>query len=462
MLIDRWIDFSRCNTYQLKSLAFPSDLFLVSGFSFLVSRLFLVAWRKQETNQKPGTRNQKRKINAIYLAPNTMIILKPNQEKQILKGYPWVFANQIKGIEGAPQRGDIVPLYSHSKKLLGQGFFHETSQIALRLITFGTGPTVDNAFFEARLRTAHALREAVYSGQTHYRLLFSESDGFPGTIVDRYGDVLTWTCISYGMELWRDALLDILEDLYQPRAIVERNDTWLRGKDDLPSSKGILRGTDPGIVSIEENGVTFAVDPVNGPKTGFFMDQREHRRFIASLAKGKRVLDVCCADGGFGLQAAHHGAASVHFIDSSAKALERTAHNAQSNRLETPFTFDEADALDRLGELVKQGETFDLIILDPPAFAKSRRHIDTATRAYQRMNISGMQLLSDDGILATSSCSQAIKETDFLKIIRYAAKKTNTPLNTLYRGFQPADHPVLDSMPETRYLKFYTFQKAWA
>ena len=391
-----------------------------------------------------------------------MISLKPNQEKQVLKGYPWVFANQIKTIQGDPQRGDIVSVYSHSKRPLGQGFYHDTSQIAVRLLTFDTSITIDHAFFEARLHKAHALRNTFYGPESHFRLLFSESDGFPGTIVDRYGDVLTWTCLSYGMELWRDAILDMLEQLYQPRSIIERNDSWLRAKDDLPSRKGLLRGSDPDVVTIEENNVQFSVDPLNGPKTGFFMDQREHRSITATLAKGKRVLDVCCADGGFGLQAARNGAASVHFIDSSTLALERVAHNAHMSQINTPLVFDESDALDRLGALVEAGEKYDLIILDPPAFAKSRRHIDTATRAYQRMNISGMQLLSDEGILATSSCSQAIKEADFLKIIRYAAKKADTTLNTLYRGFQPPDHPVLDSMPETRYLKFFLYQKGWS
>lgn len=390
-----------------------------------------------------------------------MISLKPNQEKQILKGYPWVFANQIRTIEGNPKRGDIVPLFTHSKRPLGQGFYHDTSQIALRLITFDTSLTINEAFFRDRLQRAHGLRSSIYGSETHYRLLFSESDGFPGTIVDRYDDVLTWTCLSYGMELWRDNILDLLEDLYKPRAIVERNDSWLRGKDDLPTAKGILRGSEPGSVILRENNVEFTIDPLNGPKTGFFMDQREHRAFTASLAKGKRVLDVCCADGGFGLQAAHQGAASVHFIDSSSPALERVAHNAQRNGLQDSIVLDEADALERLGELVKAGEQYDLVILDPPAFAKSRRHIETATRAYQRLNISGMQLLSKEGILATSSCSQAIKEVDFLKTLRYAAKKSNTSLNTLYRGYQPPDHPVLDSMPETHYLKFFLFQKRW-
>jgi len=390
-----------------------------------------------------------------------MISLKPNQEKQILKGYPWVFANQIRTIEGNPKRGDIVPLFTHSKRPLGQGFYHDTSQIALRLITFDASLTINEEFFRDRLHRAHALRSSIYGSETHYRLLFSESDGFPGTIVDRYNDVLTWTCLSYGMELWRDRILDMLEDIYKPRAIVERNDSWLRGKDDLPTAKGILRGSESVNVVLRENNVEFTVNPLNGPKTGFFMDQREHRAFTASLAKGKRVLDVCCADGGFGLQAAYQGASSVHFIDSSSQALERVRSNAQHNGLHEAITLDEADALERLGELVKAGEQYDLVILDPPAFAKSRRHIETATRAYQRLNISGMQLLTKEGILATSSCSQAIKEADFLKVVRYAAKKSNSSFNTLYRGYQPPDHPVLNSMPETHYLKFYVFQKRW-
>ncbi len=289
-------------------------------------------------------------------------------------------------------------------------------------------------------------------------MIFSESDGLPGTIVDRYGDVLTWTCICAGMEQRRSVVLDTLAEIYKPSAVVERNDNWLRGKDGLESQKGVLSGEYMGPVIIEEGGLRFHVDVLEGPKTGFFMDQRHHREATARFARGRRVLDACCADGGFGLQAAARGALSVHFIDSVEPALERARENAKRNGLKTPFTFDAADALERLGELVDQKAEYDLVVLDPPAFARSRRHLETATRAYQRLNINAFQLLSKDGILATSSCSQAVREPDFLKIVRYSARKAGVSLRLLYRGFQPPDHPVLDAMPETHYLKFYIFQ----
>lgn len=387
------------------------------------------------------------------------VILKKRQEKRLSQGYPWVFANQIWKTEGEPARGDVIAIYNSEGEALGQGLYHESSQITVRLLTADMERTIDAAFFEERIRAAHALRTSFYSNETHYRVVFSESDGLPGTIIDRYGDVLTWTCICAGMEQRRDLLLDVLEEIYQPRAIIERNDSWLRSKDDLERQTGILRGNYDGPVGINEGGLTFQVDVLSGPKTGFFMDQRHHRILTARFAKDRRVLDVCCADGGFGLQAAHQGAASVHFIDSAAHALERAKENAHRNGIETPLTFDNFDALDRMGELVEAHASYDLVILDPPAFAKNRRHIEKATRAYQRMNISGFQLLSDQGILATSSCSQTIKETDFLKIIRYSARKAGVSLRLLYRGMQPPDHPILDAMPETRYLKFYVFQK---
>ena len=387
------------------------------------------------------------------------ITLKPRQEKQLLKAYPWVFANQIESREGSPDRGAIVAVFTHNGKALGKGFYHDTSQIAVRMVTFDPLASIDSAFFKKRLDAAYQLRTSLYGSATHYRLLFSESDGFPGTIVDKYGAILTWTSLSYGMEQRRDELLDLLEALVQPEAIIERNDAWLRSKDDLPPQQGLLRGTYSGQVMIEENGVKFSIDPLHGPKTGFFMDQRHHRFEAGKYARGKRVLDVCCADGGFGLQAAFKGASHVRFIDSSGPALDRVRHNASINHITTPLFFDEADALVRMEELVHEKATFDLVILDPPAFAKSRRHIESATRAYQRLNINAFQLLEPGGILATSSCSLAIKEADFLKIIRYAARKTGSGFRVLYRGFQPPDHPVLDSMPETHYLKFFILQK---
>jgi 23S rRNA (cytosine1962-C5)-methyltransferase len=387
------------------------------------------------------------------------ITLKRKQDKLIRKGYPWIFANQIHGVSGDPQSGDVVEIEGADGTLFGLGLYHSESLIAVRFLTSDPAATIDADFFRGRLERALRLRETAFAGSTHYRLAFSESDGLPGTIIDRYGDVLTWSTLSYGMEQRRDVMLDALESLTGARAIVERNDNPLRAKDGLPEATGVLRGTYDGPVLIEENGVAFGADVLHGSKTGYFMDQRLHRQVIRRFAPGRRVLDVFCADGGFGLQAAHAGAASVHMLDVSQTALDRVQANAERNGLAGQITLEQADALDRLGEMVKEGQTFDLIVLDPPAFAKSRRHVEFATKAYQRININAFQMLPPGGILATASCSQAVSEEDFVKIVTYAARKAGCRLRQLYRGTQPPDHPILEAMPETHYLKFYVFQR---
>ncbi|SHK13241.1 class I SAM-dependent rRNA methyltransferase [Rhodothermus profundi] len=388
------------------------------------------------------------------------VVLKPGKDKLLRRGYPWVFANQLHRIEGEPRSGDVVEITAADGTTYGLGFYHEHSQIAVRFLTPDPNAQIDAGFFRRRLERALALRQAAFGDSTHYRLVFSESDGLPGTIIDRYGDVLTWTCLCYGMEQRRELLLDLLEELLRPRAIIERNDHALREKDGLPQRRGVLRGQYGGPVEIVEEGVRFRVDVLEGLKTGFFLDQRLHRPVVARLARGRRVLDVFSADGGFGLMAAAHGAAHVHLLDISETAMERARTNARLNGLDTNrLTFDVANALDRLGELVAQGATYELIVLDPPAFARSKRHLDDARRAYQRINISALRLLPPGGLLATASCSQAVDEATFLKIIHYSARRAGCALRLLYRGTQPPDHPVLEAMPETAYLKFFLFQK---
>lgn len=387
------------------------------------------------------------------------ITLRRKQEKALRRGYPWVFSNQIEDVTGNPASGDVVEIADAGGTVYGLGLYHSESLIAVRFLTRDLDATIDGAFFEARLRRALAHRETAFQGIDHYRLVYSESDGLPGTIIDRYGDVLTWSTLSYGMEQRRELILDALEAMLKPGAIIERNDNPLRAKDGLPEARGVLRGTYRGPVRIEEHGLTFEVDPLNGPKTGYFMDQRHHRALMRRFAAGRRVLDVFCADGGFGLHAAAGGAASVHMMDISGYALDRVLENAERNDLRDRITVEQADALDRLGEMADERRKYDLVILDPPAFAKSRRHKEFATKAYQRININAFQMLPPGGILATASCSQAINEDDFLKIILYAARKTGSPIRQLYRGTQPPDHPILESMPETHYLKFYVFQK---
>lgn len=387
------------------------------------------------------------------------VTLRPHKDKGLRQGYPWVFANQIARVDGRPATGDVVEVAGSDGTLYGRGFYHATSLIAVRFLTRDPEQPIDAAFFEERLRRALALRQAAFPESRHYRLVFSESDGLPGTIVDRYGDVLTWSTLSAGMEARQEVLLDALEALVQPRAIVARNDNPLRRKDGLPLHRGVVRGAYEGPVEVDDGPVRFLVDVLEGPKTGFFLDQRLHRARLAPLTRGRTVLDVFCADGGFGLHAAAAGAAEVTFLDQSEAALERVRANARLSGLTGPMHFEAANALDRLGDLVAEGRRYDVVVLDPPAFAKSRRHVEEALRAYQRINITGLQLLPPGGLLATASCSQAVDEGAFLKVIEYAARRAGAPLRLLYRGSQPPDHPILPAMPETAYLKFFIFQR---
>jgi 23S rRNA (cytosine1962-C5)-methyltransferase len=368
-------------------------------------------------------------------------------------------------IDGEPARGDVVQVVAADGSVLGQALYHEQSLIAARLVTWNPESAIDEDFWRSRIDAAVARRRAAYPAATHVRLVFGESDGLPGTTIDRYGaagfegGVLTFSTLSWGMEQRREVILDHLQETLRPEAIVERNESPLRAKDGLDARTGVLRGAVPEHLEITEHDVRFVVDPLQGPKTGFFIDQRENRAAVARLAAGRRVLDVFCADGGFGLIALRAGAASAHFIDVSAPALERVRTNAEANGLAEGATYERADALDRMGELAAEGAgRFDLVVLDPPGFARSRRDVEAATRAYQRLNISALQMLEPGGLLATSSCSQAVSEDDFLRVVHYSARRAGVRLRRLFRGGHPPDHPTLEAMPETTYLKFFLFE----
>ncbi len=370
-------------------------------------------------------------------------------------GYPWAFSGALGPTDGTPQTGDVVTLCDARGEVLGRGLYHGTAGVAFRMLTRDPDVPIDAGFFHDRLARALRLRERFYAGSRHYRLAYAEADGLPGTLVDRYGDVLTLSTLSAGMDQRKAWLVDALVDLVQPACIVERNDSPLRRKDGLDEVAGVLYGAPPEEVEIEEDGVRCRVDVLGGLKTGFFLDQRLNRYIVRRLAAGARVLDVFCADGGFGLHAAAGGAASVHFMDSSQGALDRAAANAARSGLDgTPMVYERADAVPRLGDMVREGQRFDLVVLDPPAFARARKHRDTALRAYQRVNISGIQLLEDGGILATASCSGAITPEDFMTMVRYSARRAGVGLTILHEAGHAPDHPILDAMPETRYLKF--------
>lgn len=398
--------------------------------------------------------------------PPARIILRPHKDKALQRGYPWVFTNQVdvRRSDGA-ERGDVVQIESASGQTYGLALYHDQSLICARFLTSDVAADIGRDFFHERISRAIELRKRALPDATHARLIFGESDGLPGTIVDRYGPpgytggVLTWSCLSWGMEQFRETILDILEDILKPDAIVERNDNPIRSKDQLEQQTGVLRGNYSGPIEIEESGVFFNVDVLKGPKTGFFIDQKANRIAARAFAPDRNVLDVFSAEGGFGLHAAVSGARHVHMIDASASAMERAVNNAERNGVADRVTTETTDALDRLGDMAQEDARYDLVILDPPSFAASRRNKEAASRAYQRLNISAFQLLTPNGILVTSSCSQAIDESEFLQIIRYSARRAGVRFRYLHRGSAPVDHPTLDSMPETEYLKCFILQK---
>jgi len=415
------------------------------------------------------------------------IRLAAGRHKRLEAGHPWVFSNEIKSgaksgpgpgprprdedgaadgdsTGGTPEGGALVALRRADGKSLGVGLYHPHSLIAVRLLAGATQDlTLDQAFFVERISAAQQRRRrALGPEQTEppagYRVVHGESDGLPGVVVDRYGEVLVVQVACLGMEQRRELLFDALEEVFAPRAIVERNDTVWRSQEGLDKRVGVVRGEVGPEVALVEHGIRYGVDVLEGQKTGWFLDQRDHRLAIRPYAAGARVLDLCCYQGGFSLNALAAGAESVRAVDVSARALERVVANAKANDLEARLTVQKGDVMALAGGGPPGGDPFDLVVLDPPNFTRNRKGVPKARKAYRKLNEAALGWLAPGGVLATASCSHHIYEDTFIEILQSAAVRTQHPIRVVYRGYQPADHPVLLAMPETRYLKFYLLQ----
>ncbi len=366
-----------------------------------------------------------------------------------------MFSNEIASVDGSPEAGEIVTLENHTGKLLGIGFFNPRSLIAVRLLTQKDEPT-DEQFFQRRIEAAYTLRKKLYPDSGTFRLIHGESDFLPGLIVDKYEDLLALQILSAGMERRLPLIADILQELLQPRGMIERNDIPVRTLEGLEMRKGLLRGSCGPLIMTEGN-LSFAIDLLEGQKTGFFLDQRENRQAIRRYAHGGSVLDCFCNDGGFALNAAKGGAKSALGIDSSETAIARASENASRNNLSGQVSFLCSDAFEYLRKAADEEKDFDLIILDPPSFAKSKKSVQKAVRAYREINSLAMKMLKKGGILATASCSHHIFPEKFLETVQRSARESGRTLRLLeWRGASP-DHPLLPSMPETLYLKFGIF-----
>jgi 23S rRNA (cytosine1962-C5)-methyltransferase len=389
-----------------------------------------------------------------------IVHLRKTKARRIQDGHPWIFSNEVASVDGSPSAGDLVSAHLAGGTFLGRGFDHPHSLIAVRLLTRKPDEEVGAPFFRRRLGQALQVRERLLPGAKMYRMVHGEGDFLPGLVVDRYGEYLVLQAFSAGMDRQRETLGDLLQDLVSPAGIVERSDSPLRELEGLSPRRGMLRGSEPGPVETEENGVCLAVDLLAGQKTGGFLDQRDNRALVRRHAAGTRVLDAFCHDGWFGLQAAAGGASEILAVDINADCLNRAEGNARRNELAGRWQSRRGDAVQVIRRLRAEKRRFDLIILDPPSFARSRKHVPQARKAYRELHREALRVLEPGGLLATSSCSHHIREDTFFETVVQAAREAGRRLQWVAKGMQSPDHPVLVDVPETGYLKFGLFRDA--
>ena len=404
------------------------------------------------------------------LRPYPRITITPKGEAALTGGHPWVYEGEVTAADGTPEDGGLVDVVSRRGSWLGCGFYNSHSRIRVRLVSRNANDDFSDAFWERRIRYAWDYRKTVMgeSDSRCCRVIFGEADLFPGLTVDRFESVLVTQTLSLGMERIKDRLFPLLakvlrEDGQEIRGIYERNDVALREREGMTQNKGWypLPGETPpetATVDITENGIVYTVDFENGQKTGFFLDQKYNRLAVAKLAKGKTVLDCFTHTGSFALNAAKGGAAHVTAVDVSEFAVQCAAENARRNGLETVMDCVAANVFDLLPELERQPRKYDFIILDPPAFTKSRKTVANAMTGYKEINYRAMKLLPRGGYLATCSCSHFATEELFIKMLRSAARDAGVQLRQIECRQQCADHPILWGVEETNYLKFFIFQ----
>ncbi|RDH89158.1 MAG: RlmI/RlmK family 23S rRNA methyltransferase [endosymbiont of Seepiophila jonesi] len=383
--------------------------------------------------------------------------LKKDRERRLHAGHCWVFSNEVD-ISATPltafEPGQPVEIISHRGKWLGTGYVNAHSLICARLVSRDREHPLSQSLLVHRLKVALGLRERLYS-TPFYRLVFGESDGLPGLIVDRYGDQVVIQITTAGMERIKSEIVAAVEKVLRPAGVLLRNDTSTRGMEGLESTIETAAGDVPEWLTLEENGTEFQISLKKGQKTGWFYDQRENRRRMLKYISGKRVLDVCSYTGSWGVAAARNGAREVHCVDLSAPALEQVGLNAERNGVADRIQIHQGEAFALLKDLRQARERFDVVLLDPPAFIKRRKDQKEGELAYRRLNQAGMQVLERDGVLVSSSCSHHMSGEKLLSRIQQGARHLERSLQLLESGQQGMDHPIHPAIPETAYLKSY-------
>lgn len=389
-------------------------------------------------------------------------ILKKGEGRTIKAGGMWIFDNEIDHISGEFENGDIIEVHDFDDYFMGYGFINVNSKIRIRMMSRRKEHPVTEELIEKRVRAAWEYRKQVVDIGC-CRVIFGEADFLPGIVVDKFSDVLVVESLALGIDKWKPVILDKLkkvlaEDNIHVRGIYERSDAKVRENEGMERWKGFVGETFDTRVEITENGVKYIVDVEDGQKTGFFLDQKNNRAAIRKLCPGKKVLDCFTHTGSFALNAGMAGAASVLGVDASMTGIDQAMENAKLNGLEDRVRFQCADVFELLPKLEEQGEKFDLVILDPPAFTKSRKAVKNAVKGYREINMRGLKLVEEGGFLATCSCSHFMEPELFAKTIKEAARSAHKRLRQVEFHTQAPDHPILWAAEESYYLKFYIFQ----
>lgn len=386
----------------------------------------------------------------------TKVYLKKKIAQRIANGHPWIFGNEVEKIEGDVNAGEIVEVYYADNKFCGRGYINPQSQILVRLLT-RKKEEINEAFFYNRILESWKYRQQIGYVE-NCRLIFGEADDMPALIIDKFNDYFVIQTLAFGMDVWKPAIVSALQKIFNPKGIYERNDVPVRELEGLEQKKGYLSAPFDTTITINENGLKFLVDVENGQKTGYFLDQQDNRRAIQHIVKGADVLGAFTYTGTFEIHAGFYGAKSVLGLDISANAVEQANKNAALNGLQDVVKFEALNAFDVLKNWVKEGRQYDVVMLDPPAFTKSRETIQKAITGYKEINLRGMKLVKNGGFLVTSSCTNLVQPDLFLHTIELAAKDARKKLKQVVFNAQAADHPIVWGMENTNYLKFLIVQ----
>jgi 23S rRNA (cytosine1962-C5)-methyltransferase len=385
------------------------------------------------------------------------VFLNKKINRRIENGHPWIYANEVAGVEGEVKGGEIVEVFSAGRKFVGKGYINPRSLILVRLLTRDPSKIIDAVFFHDLILQAWEYRKRL--GYTeNCRLVFGEADQLPALIIDKFNEYFVVQTLALGIDLWKPAIAEALEKIFRPKGIFERNDVPVRELEGLPQQKGFLSAPFDTSIILRENGLRFNVDLENGQKTGYFLDQHDNRSSIRHIVKGAEVLGAFTYTGSFEIHAAHYGAKSVLGLDISENAVVQANLNASLNGLEGIARFEAMNAFDVLKQWGREGRQYDVVMLDPPAFTKSRENLSKAIAGYKEINLRGMKLVRKGGFLVSSSCTSLVQPELFSEILQLAATDARRKLRQVRFGTQSADHPIVWGLENTSYLKFVVVQ----